>query len=520
MAMNRWERRWAAVCVVASVLLFFVGLSLYVIEGQISQSVIYSLLAALALLIAYGLLEPAAVRAALRSRRSGSSSLGLLMTAVVLGLLVMANVLAARGTQAIDLTQGGLNTLAPQSVLAARQLTADLQMVGLWRAGANSGQRDAEALIDLYAAQSPHVKYRAENVDTDATDVSRYGVRIPDTVVLDYRGRTELLTPGAQGEQEITSALIQLESDHVPLICWATGDGERDLAETNQSFGYSGLADLLTRNNFTTRDLQLSQASTVPVDCDVLAVVGPTHELSQASVAAVYAYAAGGGNLVLAAEPWQDPKVTASLNSIIKPLGPAFSGGLVLEPDPSRAAANDPTTPAVAAYGPSPISKDLQGAFAFFPQTTSITGSATVSVTAIPLAQTSATSYEVASPRRDFTRTDLDAPGPFTIMETLESPAGASKRARVVLVATAAFAENLAFASSNTDVNLQLSLATFQWLTGQDALIAIPPKASRNAPLVLTAHDKNLLTLITGFVLPALFVLGGVGVWWRRRPAA
>ncbi len=161
------------------------------------------------------------------ARRARAGSLSLVITVVVLALLVAGNVLASKSNSALDLTHGKLNTLAPQSVLAAQRLTSDLQVVGLWRTGAGNGEFEAEALVTLYAAQSPHVKYRREDVDADSTDVKKYAIKEPNTVVLDYRGKTALLTQTLQREVDLTAALLRLESDRVPIVCWAIGEISR-----------------------------------------------------------------------------------------------------------------------------------------------------------------------------------------------------------------------------------------------------------------------------------------------------
>ena len=84
--------------------------------------------------------------------------LSVALTAVVLTILVGANVLASTSMLSVDLTRAGLNTLSPESVQAAKKLTSDLQVIGLFRSGAGNGATDAEALISLYASQSSHVK--------------------------------------------------------------------------------------------------------------------------------------------------------------------------------------------------------------------------------------------------------------------------------------------------------------------------------------------------------------------------
>lgn len=451
------------------------------------------------------------------ARRVRAGSLSLVVTAIVLAVLVVANVVASKSTQAIDLTRGGLNTLAPQSVLAAKRLTADLQVIGIYRAGAGNGQTEAEALISLYAAQSPHVKYRRADADSDLADVSRYKVKRPNTLVLDYKGKSELLTRDSQGEVDVTAAIIKLESDRVPLVCWAIGDGERSLGDKDTNSGYSGVADILAKNNFASRDLLLSQVSSIPADCDEVAVVAPTKPLSAVAVKAIGAYLVSGGKLLIAADPWQkDPAVVASLSDVLKPFGLGFSGALIVETDPAHNAGNQ-TIPAATQYGTSPITVDVKGIASYFPQSTPITGTPDPTATSVAVARTSSGSFAVASPRTDYTtRKTGDVAGPFTILETLEEPAG-QKKMRIVVSGSGALAENLVLPPNAGGANLEISLASFQWLAEQDSLISIPPKPRRALPLPLTQQDQSTLIFITGVLMPGLMVFGGIMVWWRRR---
>jgi len=451
------------------------------------------------------------------NRRARSLTLNAIVIAVVLGLLVAANILVSKTPQAWDLTRAGNNTLAPQSVLAAKGLTSDLQVIGLFRPSTNSGQNETEALVALYAAQSSHVRYRSANADQDAVDVKHYGITQVNTLVLDYRGKTELLLQGAQSEEDFTSALLKLESDRVPVVCWAVGEGERSLTDANQKTGYTGVADLLAKNNFAHKEVLLSQLTAVPTDCDELAIIEPKSALPDQAVKIVTNYLAGGGRLLIATEPWpRDPKTSTTLSEIIHPYGLGFSGALVIETDPSRAAVQDPTNPVVIDYGQSPITKDIQGVHSFFPQTTAITGTPAAGVKAVRIAATTAGSYAIATQRSSLARQSQDTSGPFTIMETLEQAAGSGKT-RVVVAGTAAFAQTGTLPPNNNDANLELALGSFQWLAGQDSLIALPPKPDRALPIALTQQDQSVLIFITAFLMPGLTIFGGIMVWWRRR---
>ena len=436
----------------------------------------------------------------------------------VLVVLVAANVLASKTTQAWDLTHAGNNTLAPQSVLAARRLDEDLQVIGLFQPGAGNGQADAEALIALYQQQSEHVKYRSADPNKDPADVRRYGVTQVNTIVLDYKGKSELLLQGSQSEVDFTSALLKLESTAVPMVCWATGDGERELTDANAKTGYSAVADLLAKNNFAYRQIITAGLTSIPANCDELVILDPTKALPDAAIQAAGAYLAAGGRLLIAAEPWpQDPRSTASMNDLLVPYGVGFEHLLVVESDPAHAAVQDPTNPAVTSYGRSPITGDVQGVVSFYPQSTAITGTPHDNALAVRIAQSSSSSYGISQIRSDLAKRPGDFPGPLTIMETLEQPVAGKGKTRIALIGTPAFAQNGTLPPNNSDANLELALATFQWLAGQDALIALPPKPDRALPLALTQQDQSNLIFITMVLMPGLIVLAGVVVWWRRR---
>jgi len=439
------------------------------------------------------------------------------LAAAVVAVLVALNIFVSRSPQTWDLTRAGNNTLAPQSVLAAKHLTKDLQVVGLFKPGAGNGEPEVEALISLYAAQSSHVRYTGEDATRDTIDVKKYGVTQYNTVVLDYGGKTELLLQGSQAEQDFTSALLKLESAHTPVVCWATGDGERELSDTNQSTGYSGVATLLSNNNFDRQDVLLAGQKSIPSTCEELVILDPTQGLPDTAVKAVDAYLSAGGRLLIAAEPWaKDPSSTASLSEMLKPYGLAFSGALVVETDPSRAAVQDPLTPAVIDYGSSPITKDIQGIVSFYPQTTSITGTPATGVKAVKISTTTSGSYAIPNIRGDLKRQPSDIAGPFTLMETLEEGAGSGKT-RIVAIGTQAFAQNGALPPTNNDANLELILGSLQWLAGQDDLIALPPKPDRALPLSLTQDQQSTLIFITAVLMPGVIAVAGVAVWWRRR---
>ncbi|TMC15440.1 MAG: hypothetical protein E6J29_00115, partial [Chloroflexi bacterium] len=78
----------------------------------------------------------------------------MIVTAVVLGILVMANVLAARATQTLDLTKFKTNTLAPESIQVAQRLDSDAR-VTVWDNNGDTSLPALRSLLQRYEAASP-----------------------------------------------------------------------------------------------------------------------------------------------------------------------------------------------------------------------------------------------------------------------------------------------------------------------------------------------------------------------------
>ncbi len=522
------DRRLAIACLIGGVVLLLAALLQFLAQQQMSTAISYSLIAGVALLICYGLLAPTAVIDLVRSRQARFGSLTVFVSAAVLGVLVMGNVLAARTSYALDLTRSQRYTLSPKSLTVLKQLDSDVTITGFFRPGSDSTDLDsATSLLAQYHKASSHIKVSVVNPDTHAELARKLGVTINGSFALEYKSKQPtVLLLGSQSESDFTSAILKLEANRTPQVCWASGEGERDLGET-QDFGYSEAKTQLGSDNFKLTPIILSQSPKIPADCDVLALVGIQRKIPDAAVAAIQQYVNSGGSLLLAADPWIESSLAQSANAIVKPYGASFDNGLVLEGDPRNYAQGDSTTPVVFNYGSSPVTRGLSNKLTFFPQTTGITQVDADGVTSAALAQTTNSAYQVMTVRdvNQLSRRPGDKAGPFTMMETLEKdlPPGQSgtgltgtKKGRVVLVGTSAFAENRAIVAQ-AGYNLQLLLGSFDWLAGNDQLIALPNKPPAASSLMLTDQDFSLNFVVTMVLVPLVIVLAGLAVYLRRR---
>ena len=529
--MVRWDRRVALLFAGAGLLLLLTTLSFVLVDGGLTQRTAFLLFAGLALVIAYGVTDPAALLELLGTRRgrSGSqdsvvstkprSAMGwsVLISATLVGILVALNVFASRSTQAADFTRSGLYTLSPQSLLVTRQLNSDLIVTGFFSPGEQSTKHDAQTLFNLYRQESRHVKVRFLDPDQNAGQALSLGATVAGSIVLQYNSRPPVvLNPGSQTEADVTGAMLRLVSTRSPNVCWASGDGERDVKDTNQVSGYSVVADLLRTSNYKVQDLLLVQQG-VPASCDIFVLLQLGRPLSDTSVRAIQDYLNRGGNMLLAVDPWLEPDVLASANALIKPYGVAFDGGLVVEADPAHSARDDATIPVVYDYGRSPITKNLAGKFVFFPVVTQIRGTPTGDTTAVDLASSTDRSYLIAQQRTNLDKRAIDKVGPFVLMQALEAKQSGGKAARIVLSGTSALAENRTMPQYADGANPDMLLASMDWLSRQDSLISVGPKPAAAQPLTLSDRDVRVNEVLTLGVLPLPVIALGAFVFVRRR---
>src|SRR5205807_3432194 len=165
----------------------------------------------------------------------------------------------------------------------------------------------AYALLDRFASVNPKIRVSVQDPFVDPVQARQFGVITSGTVVIRYGSKTQLLNSGSQGEQDVASAVLKLESSRSPSVCWTVGEGERDLKDAAQITGYSDAAAQLAAENFTQRDLLLSQTGEIGSSCDIVVIMGPSKPLTDTGAKALAAYLDAGGSLLLALDPWTDP---------------------------------------------------------------------------------------------------------------------------------------------------------------------------------------------------------------------
>ena len=88
------------------------------------------------------------------------------------------------------------------------------------------------------------------------------------------------------------------------------------------------------------------------------------------------------------------------------------------------------------------------------------------------------------------------------------------KSERLVVIGNSGFASNQWISQQR---NGDLFFNAINWLSQDENLISIRPKAPTNRRIILTVGQKSALTWLDLIFLPAFVILSGVYIWWKRR---
>ena len=162
-----------------------------------------------------------------------------------------------------------------------------------------------------------------------STTVSFDKILVSDSSSYYYSGSSSYTS--FDGEGQLSGAVNYVTSDVQKKIYTVTGHGEGSLSTT--------ITDLMTKNNYTTEELNLLMTDSIPDDCDLLLMDGPTNDLSDDEVSLLSGYLGEGGKVMcLLGDTGLDslPK----LAGLLKDYGIEGADGYIA--DPQRCYQNQP----------------------------------------------------------------------------------------------------------------------------------------------------------------------------------
>lgn len=414
-----------------------------------------------------------------------------------------------------DVTGSGRNTLAPATVEVMKRLSGPLTVTAYAMsrdAGGNNLQKVVAERLRPYLRVKGDIALVLIDPREEPKKAAAAGIRTANELVVEYGKRSEHLAIEDFNEQNFANALMRLARGADSQVAWLDGHGERKLnGMANHDLGDFGR--LLQQKGFRVASLNLAVAQEVPRNVAVVIITTPQVDLLSGEVGKIARYLEAGGNLL-----WLiDPEPLRGLEPIAEMLGLVLSPGtvvdFVLKP---RTGAPVFAVGAAGNYGRHPITQVLS-LNTLFPHARQIATQEREGWRAIPLVEVAPRGWiEVGKlePEVEFDQA-RDTPGPITVAQAFERSIG-DRQQRVVVVGTGHFLSNTYLGNGG---NLDLGMSMMNWLAGADHLVTVQARTAPDATFDIGQNRLYVIALAFLLVLPLVFAVAGVVVWWRRRRA-
>jgi ABC-type uncharacterized transport system involved in gliding motility auxiliary subunit len=453
----------------------------------------------------------------LQARQTKYAAYATVYILIVVMAVVVANMLADRYNKSYDGTANKRYSLSEQTAKIVRGLTPDATITYFDQ---SSRFEHAKDLLDQYANLSRKIHVQYVDPDKKPQLAREAGIRNYGTALVQVGTRRE--EAKSMTEEGITGAFIRDLKNTTRTVCFVSGSGEHRIDDSDRG-GYSRLKDLLGKDEYTAKSIDLLQKAEVPADCTVLVVGGPSRDYQQPEVDAIKKYVEDGGRALFMLDPplrigKSEIADNDALTGLLQSWGVTLQKDMILDLNPiGQLAGLGPQVALVTRYDPHPIVNELKGTATGFPLARSLEVKNTDKTTVQKLFDSSETS--LATNNLSSASVDANDPknrkGPMTIAAAGSYKTGKdNSQGRFVVVGSSSWAEN-SFLRFNG--NSDLALNAMNWLSSDEDLISIRPKEKEDRRITMTRAQLSLVRSTSQFLLPLVVIVAGVSVWWRRR---
>jgi ABC-type uncharacterized transport system involved in gliding motility auxiliary subunit len=453
----------------------------------------------------------------LKARQTKYAAYAAVYILVVLTGVVIANLLADRYNKSYDATANKRYSLSEQTAKIVKELK---QPATITYFDQSTRFQHAKDLLSEYQNLSPKIHVQYVDPDKNPQEAREAGIKNYGTALVQVGDRKE--EAKSMTEEGITGAIIRDLKNSTRTVCFVGGSGEHQIDDSDRS-GYSRFKDLLSKDNYEAKSIDLLQKAEVPNDCTVLVVAGPTRDYQQPEVDAIKKYVGNGGRALLMLDPplkigRSEIADNDALTNLLQSWGVTVDKDLILDLNPiGQLAGLGPQVALVTRYESQPIVSGLKGTATGFPLSRSIevkNGDKTSVQKLFDSSDTSLATNNLSSPQVD-PNDPKNRKGPMTIAAAGTYNTGKQdSQGRFVVVGSASWAAN---SFINFNGNSDLALNSIDWLSSDEDLISIRPKEREDRRVTMTRAQLSLVRSTSQFLLPLIVVVAGVSVWWKRR---
>lgn len=435
----------------------------------------------------------------------------LLLITLVFAILVALNYLSTKVHLRADLTEGKIHSLSEQTIKVLKNLKKDIEIKAFFRE-LSPRRGIMEEMLKRYSYYTSRIKYEIVNPDKNPSLVRELNISDDGTTIFKCGDQETRIT--STTEEDITNSIIKITRERKKVIYFTKGHGEKSIEDSSER-GYSQVKTSLENLGYTVKEIILAEEPSIPSDCSLLIISGAEKDFLQGEIDGIERFLKDGGSLLLLIDPFTTP----SFVDFMKRYGIKIGDDFIVSIDPSaRLMGGDPSWAVVSRYGYHKITEKFNYA-SFFPFARTVDRIEPVpkNVSTETIASTSQYSFATnqfnANEIRFDPERDRRGPVPVASVSTFKEE-GKDKESRIVVFGDSDFASNQFFDLSG---NSDLFLNSINWLEEEEDIISIAPKTTRSRTISLTLSQGRMIFFATIILLPGVFVLGGILVYFRRR---
>ena len=450
----------------------------------------------------------------------------LVITAVVLAILVVVNVLAAALPTTytkFDISSTQLYSVTSNTKAVLHALDQDVTIY--WIVQADQEDDILSNLLGKYESLSDHISVVKRNPDVYPAFAEQYTEETVTNnslvvecgeknryIAYDDIYLTESLygyttSASFDGEGAITSAIDYVTSEELPQIYQLEGHGEGELP--------SGLSDQIEKDNMELNTLSLLNIDAIPEDAACLLIYAPSSDISEEERDMLAEYVSGGGKLMVVSGPTEDVTLE-NLNSLLETYGVTVADGIVVEQDREHYAFQTPVV-----LMPDIASSEITDSLVeerYFPIITMAqglqVGTNTSGATVTELLTTSDQAFSKADGLNitTYDKEEGDTDGPFAVAVSVEESSGG----QLVWFSSSTFLDDV-YNAYSSGANVNLAMNALSNLIGETQAMAIRSKSLNYNYLTISDSTSSLLKVLMIGVFPLTYLAIGVGVVLYRR---
>ena len=450
----------------------------------------------------------------------------LVITAVVLAILVVVNVLAAALSTTytkFDISATQLYSVTSNTKAVLHALDQDVTIY--WIVQADQEDDILSNLLSKYESLSDHISVVKRNPDVYPAFAEQYTEETVTNnslvvecgeksryIAYDDIYLTESLygyttSASFDGEGAITSAIDYVTSEELPQIYQLEGHGEGELP--------SGLSDQIEKDNMELNTLSLLNIDAIPEDAACLLIYAPSSDISEEERDMLAEYVSGGGKLIVVSGPTEDGTLE-NLNSLLETYGVTVADGIVVEQDREHYAFQTPVV-----LMPDIASSEITDSLVeerYFPIITMAqglqVGTNTSGATVTELLTTSDQAFSKADGLNitTYDKEEGDTDGPFALAVSVEESSGG----QLVWFSSSTFLDDV-YNAYSSGANVNLAMNALSNLIGETQAMAIRSKSLNYNYLTISDSTSSLLKVLMIGVFPLAYLAIGVGVVLYRR---